>query len=167
MCHCIGEYISLELFYFVSLTSSCSLDHGLKALVFLIVLYVLSYRWVKLFYFVSLTTRCSLIPTGFVTEVWTYSLPLLVVMLGSCRNSVWSLWLCKVTALSVLCSLICHSDVFMYRVYFFLSFFGGVMGVFLSAFFSLPLPLCLFFFSSFFERVWVGQRGVTNCILPS
>ena len=25
MCHCIGEYISLELFYFVNLTSSCSL----------------------------------------------------------------------------------------------------------------------------------------------
>ena len=24
MCRCIGEYISLELFYFVNLTSSCS-----------------------------------------------------------------------------------------------------------------------------------------------
>ena len=25
MCHCIGEYISLELLYFVNLTSSCTL----------------------------------------------------------------------------------------------------------------------------------------------
>ena len=60
MCRRIGEYISLELFYLVNLTSSCSLDHGSKALVFLTVLCVSSYRWVELFYFVSLTSGCSL-----------------------------------------------------------------------------------------------------------
>ena len=152
LCFLIVLYVSLcrwvhftRAVLFCQPTSSCSLDHGSKALVFLIVLYVLSYRWVELFCFVNLTSSCLLMPTGFVAEVWTYSLPLLVVMLGSCRNSVWSLWLCKVTTLSVLCSLMCHSDVFMYRVSFLLSLFGRGYGGLFVFFFPLFLYVCSFF----------------------
>ena len=44
---CIGEYISLHLFYFVSLTSSCLLTG--------------EYISLDMFYFVNLTSSCSLI----------------------------------------------------------------------------------------------------------